>query len=165
MFYNDRFEWIIAKIYTKHKQKRPKMNKKNRILVRSFQRNEFKVQTFRAGGSGGQNQNKVETGVRIIHIPTGLRAESRVHASQHANRKEAFKVLAIKIKEHYFPDTEKERAPVTDRIRTYHQPQHRVTDHRTGKDYNYEKVVNGNGLEEIIEDVILETTKELSNEK
>ncbi len=131
-----------------------------RTLIRSFTKSEFKLQTFRSGGAGGQNQNKVETGVRIIHIETGLRAESRVYASQHANRKAAFKALALKLKEHFWPERIPERAPVTERIRTYHQPQHRVTDHRTGNDYNFDRVMDGNDLAQIIEDVILSKTGE-----
>jgi protein subunit release factor B len=52
------------------------------------------VQTFRAGGSGGQNQNKRDTGVRIIHHPSGSRGESREERSQLQNKKTAFKRMA-----------------------------------------------------------------------
>jgi len=135
----------------------PMNNDKQRTLVRSFTKDQFEVQTFRSGGPGGQNQNKVETGVRIIHKETGLRAECRVHASQHANKKQAFIELAHKLKNHFYPVVQRERAPCTERIRTYHAPQHRVTDHRTGRDYNYENVINGNGLAQIIDDVIKQT--------
>lgn len=48
------------------------------------------VQTFRAGGKGGQNQNKRDTGVRIIHHPSGARAESREARTQPENKKKAF---------------------------------------------------------------------------
>ncbi len=48
------------------------------------------IQTFRAGGNGGQNQNKRDTGVRIIHHPSGARAESREERSQLQNKKAAF---------------------------------------------------------------------------
>lgn len=48
------------------------------------------VQTFRAGGKGGQNQNKRDTGVRVIHHPSGARAESREERSQLQNKKTAF---------------------------------------------------------------------------
>lgn len=48
------------------------------------------VQTFRSGGSGGQNQNKRDTGVRVIHHPSGARGESREERSQLQNKKTAF---------------------------------------------------------------------------
>ena len=49
------------------------------------------VQTFRAGGNGGQNQNKRDTGVRIIHRDSGARGEARDQRSQYANKKAAFR--------------------------------------------------------------------------
>ena len=49
------------------------------------------IQTFRSGGKGGQNQNKVESGVRIIHHPSGARGESREERSQLLNKRKAFK--------------------------------------------------------------------------
>lgn len=52
------------------------------------------VQTFRSGGSGGQNQNKRDTGVRIIHEPSGARGESREERSQLQNKKAAFRRMA-----------------------------------------------------------------------
>lgn len=51
------------------------------------------VQTFRSGGKGGQNQNKRDTGVRIIHHPSGARAESREHRTQWQNKKAAWNKL------------------------------------------------------------------------
>lgn len=52
------------------------------------------VQTFRAGGPGGQNQNKRDTGVRVIHPPSGARGESREERSQLQNKQTAFKRMA-----------------------------------------------------------------------
>lgn len=52
------------------------------------------VQTFRSGGKGGQNQNKRDTGVRIIHRPSGARGESREHRSQEQNKRAAFTRMA-----------------------------------------------------------------------
>lgn len=51
---------------------------------------DFVIQTFRSGGKGGQNQNARDTGVRIIHPPSGARGESREHRTQLQNRKAAF---------------------------------------------------------------------------
>lgn len=63
-------------------------------LLFSLTHKDFEIQTFRSGGSGGQNQNKRETGVRIIHNASGARGESREERSQNQNRKIAFKRLA-----------------------------------------------------------------------
>lgn len=52
------------------------------------------VQTFRSGGKGGQNQNKVESGVRILHRPSGAVGESREHREQLQNKRAAFRRLA-----------------------------------------------------------------------
>ena len=59
--------------------------------------NEFQIDTFRSGGKGGQNVNKVETAVRITHIPTGLVVASQTHRSQHQNRATAMKLLLSRI--------------------------------------------------------------------
>jgi peptide chain release factor 2 len=59
--------------------------------------NEFQVDTFRSGGKGGQNVNKVETAVRITHIPTGLVVASQSQRSQHQNRATAMKLLLSRI--------------------------------------------------------------------
>ncbi|MDQ6632818.1 MAG: peptide chain release factor 2 [Verrucomicrobiota bacterium] len=59
--------------------------------------NEFQVDTFRSGGKGGQNVNKVETAVRITHLPTGLVVASQTQRSQHQNRATAMKLLLSRI--------------------------------------------------------------------
>lgn len=58
---------------------------------------ECRVETFRAGGKGGQHQNTTETGVRLIHLPTGLRAEGRSERSQLRNRIAALRRLRSKL--------------------------------------------------------------------
>src|SRR5208282_55286 len=58
---------------------------------------EFQVDTFRSGGKGGQNVNKVETAVRITHLPTGLVVASQTQRSQHQNRATAMKLLLSRI--------------------------------------------------------------------
>ncbi len=68
------------------------MTKKKELLY-SLTKKDFKLQTFRSGGPGGQHQNKRNTGVRIIHPDSGAVGESREHKSQLQNRKAAFKRL------------------------------------------------------------------------
>jgi peptide chain release factor 2 len=66
-------------------------------------------QTFRSGGPGGQHQNKTESGVRFIHIPTGIAAESRTERSQHKNADNALKLLKARL---YQIEEQKQRAEV-----------------------------------------------------
>lgn len=62
-------------------------------LLFTITRKDFDVQTFRSGGKGGQHQNKVESGVRIIHRASGAVGESRTDRSQHRNRRLALERL------------------------------------------------------------------------
>lgn len=68
------------------------MTERKKIL--SVTIHDCEVQTFRAGGKGGQNQNKRDTGVRVIHHPSGARGESREERSQLQNKKAAFMRMA-----------------------------------------------------------------------
>jgi protein subunit release factor B len=65
----------------------------NKELLFSVTKKDLEVQVFRAGGAGGQRQNKVSTGVRIIHKDSGAKGESRNERSQYQNKKIAFKRL------------------------------------------------------------------------
>jgi hypothetical protein len=67
--------------------------KMSRELLFKVTKNDFVIETFRCGGKGGQNVNKVETGVRIRHPASGAVAEGREHRTQLANRKSAFSKL------------------------------------------------------------------------
>lgn len=62
-------------------------------LLFSVTKPDFNIQTFRSGGKGGQHQNKVESGVRIIHRASGAVGESRTHRSQHRNKRLALERL------------------------------------------------------------------------
>lgn len=71
----------------------PKTDSGDRLLA------ECRVDTFRSGGKGGQHQNKVESGVRLTHRPTGISVASRAHRSQQGNRSDALRRLREKLAE------------------------------------------------------------------
>ena len=116
--------------------------------------NEFRVDTFRSGGKGGQNVNKVETAVRITHVPTGLVVASQAQRSQHQNRATAMNLLLSRIYAQRVDaakaDMEKfygEKGSVSwgNQIRSYvFQPYRMVKDLRTGVETsNVQAVMDG----------------------
>jgi peptide chain release factor 1 len=126
--------------------------------------NDVKIETYRAGGAGGQNVQKNETAIRLTHMPTGMVVAVQDERSQLQNRQRALQILAARL---YELELEKQRSAVeserrsqvgtgerSEKIRTYNYPQGRVTDHRIEMTiYNLPVVMDGD-LDRFIDELI-----------
>jgi peptide chain release factor 1 len=135
-----------------------------------FNMNDVQMDTFRAGGAGGQNVQKNETAVRLTHIPSGLVVAVQDERSQLQNKERAMSVLIARL---YELELEKQRSQLegerrgqvgtgerSEKIRTYNYPQNRVTDHRIGlTSYNLPAIMNG-ALDEFIDALITQDQAE-----
>ncbi len=114
---------------------------------------DLRIDTMRASGAGGQHVNKVESAVRITHLPTGTMVVCMDEKSQHKNRARAMRVIRSRLFEMERNRLHEERAAErrtqvgsgdrSERIRTYNFPQNRCSDHRLGQNFSLESVMAG----------------------
>jgi peptide chain release factor 1 len=129
-------------------------------------KNDLRIDTFRASGAGGQHVNKTDSAIRITHLPTGIVVECQDERSQHKNRAKALALLQAKLQNAREEASAREQADArrslvgsgdrSERIRTYNFPQGRLTDHRINLTlYKLGEIMEGN-LDEVVSPLVHE---------
>ena len=127
--------------------------------------NDLRIDTYRAGGAGGQHVNRTDSAVRIVHIPTGIVVQCQNERSQIQNREQAMRMLRSKLWDKALQERADEVSAFrksqvgsgdrSERIRTYNYPQGRVTDHRINLTlYKLPQFLNGD-MDEMLDALIV----------
>lgn len=127
--------------------------------------NDLRIDTYRAGGAGGQHVNRTDSAVRIVHIPTGIVVQCQNERSQIQNREQAMRMLRAKLWDKAVQEQQDEVSAFrknqvgsgdrSERIRTYNYPQGRITDHRVNVTlYKLPQFLNGD-MDELLDALVL----------
>lgn len=124
---------------------------------------ELEITAMRSSGPGGQHVNKTSSAIRVVHLPTGMAVKCQEDKSQHRNKAKAMAMLRARLYELEKQKKDAERSDMrrnqvgsgdrSQRIRTYNWPQNRVTDHRTGRNFSLEQILEGR-LQDLLDSLL-----------